>query len=578
MVDLKSKNLTIERATPSEAQAMGREFILAKKRGEKVQEVKSPSLGATGTNGVTMEQFAERFIMINGRPFSLNQQPHLRPIYNRFYPKLLIMSGRQVAKSTSLANFIVYHSSVTPHFKSIYVSPSSIQTSQFSNDRLRATIEYSPTIRRELTSTKCIKKVLQRTFTNGSNIHLRYCYLNADRVRGLSASLLCVDELQDLLTENLPVVEETLSFKIEPGEMKIQVYTGTPKTTTSAMQSYWERSTQTEWLVPCNCVTLHLMGPGSSKQSESKAYWNYLDDSSVGPEFLQCKRCKKQIYPQRPDATWVDLNKGAKWKGYRISQLMVSWIKHDDILEKRKHYSTQKFHNEVLGLPYDSGVKPVTEWEIRQCCDNELQNQIQVDPIFFRYPIVMGIDWAGPSAEDPESSHTVLTFGAIMDGKRVTIFHIKKLLGRESDLSVQPKIVAQMMRNYQVQLVGCDWGFGADKNAVLREGFGHHKVMEIQYVSSKLRAKFDGASQRYLVDRTIMMSELFMDIKKQNIKFFNYDEFKEYAVEMMNIETEYNESRQIMHYNHQQGKPDDVFHSILYCKLAANYYYRGGTI
>ena len=59
---------------------------------------------------------------------------------------------------------------------------------------------------------------------------------------------------------------------------------------------------------------------------------------------------------------------------------------------KLEDYPTAKFYNEVLGLPYDSGVKPITEAQLRACCTygNIMEPP---DPNKIRGPVFAGIDW-----------------------------------------------------------------------------------------------------------------------------------------------------------------------------------------
>ena len=120
------------------------------------------------------------------------------------------------------------------------------------------------------------------------------------------------------------------------------------------------------------------------------------------------------------------MNKEGSWEGYRISQLMVPWVKFYDptgseetIKSKQNRYPPNKFHNEVLGLAYDIGQKPITEAEIRKCCD--LRHPITKDPCrhltdpepwMKTYPSFAGIDWGTGAGDNP--SFTVLTIGAML--------------------------------------------------------------------------------------------------------------------------------------------------------------------
>ena len=93
---------------------------------------------------------------------------------------------------------------------------------------------------------------------------MRYAFLNADRARGIPAYALFIDELQDILGDNIPVIEQCLSHA--PEQWKQYVYAGTPKSLDNIIETYWSsHSTQNEWVVPHDC-----------KGGEGGRFWNVL--------------------------------------------------------------------------------------------------------------------------------------------------------------------------------------------------------------------------------------------------------------------------------------------------------------
>ena len=109
-------------------------------------------------------------------------------------------------------------------------------------------------------------------------------------------------------------------------------------------------------------------------------------------------------------ARWVEMNPEARWTGYRISQLQVKWIPIHEILEKKENYSTAKYYNEVLGLAYDSGTKPITKFEIRECCNTQ-PNLMAPLKAHNHMPIFMGVDWG-----TGEIGFTVITIATCING------------------------------------------------------------------------------------------------------------------------------------------------------------------
>jgi len=480
-----------------------------------------------------------------------------------------IVDGVVTHNSSTLANKIIYYCCRHPDFMNLYVAPrEKQQVRPFSSDRVKPLIRFSPYISTFMDKT-CSDQVFDKSLNNGALMYFRSCYLNADATRGLSADQLQIDEIQDILPENIPVMEEALSHSI----YKYHIYSGTPKTTSNSLYFYWTLSTQREWLVKCR----HCR------------YWNYLGEEVIGETYMQCSKCRKPIYAT--DGQWVIMNQEGTWEGYRISQLMVPWVKFYDptgseetIKSKQARYPGAKFHNEVLGLAYDIGQKPISEAELRSCCDlkhpvtKDLCNHmVDPEPWMKKFPCFGGIDWGTGAGENP--SYTVLTIGAMLHPGIFCVFFIKKFEGREANLASQPEKITEICRRYNVQLIGSDWGFGAAQNSILRESWTVKRIMEFQYVGQQRKpVKFDKDTLRHTVDRTNAMTTFFRNIQRQKYKFFRWDQFKKFAVDITNIDVEYNETRQVLQYSHSPDRPDDVAHSIIYAELAAQYfhgYYHG---
>ena len=499
----------------------------------------------------SMSDFVEQHLTIEGKPFSFQGREYLLPIYNESFnqsQKMILRFGRQAEKSTSLTMKIISHCVINPWFKTLYVSPSQMQTRQFSNDRVRLAYTYSPKVEKYFTGKLCADRVFDKRLSNGSLMYFRYAYLTPDRCRGVSSDALFLDEIQDILSDNIPVIRECLSHS----EWKKEVYSGTPKTTSNPIEYYWEKSTQNEWLVKCQWCN----------------YWNMLGIDNIGDTALICSKCGKPINPRI--GQWVTMNGDGNWEGFHVSQLMVPWLTIGEIKEKRKDYSTAKFYNEVLGLPYDSGVKPITEAQLRACCT---QGNIMDPPDLQKitFPIFAGIDWGTGGASGEENpSYTVLSLGAFFQPTVFTIFYMKRFMGQEADLLQITTLIGQIFRRYNMTFTCSDWGFGAALNLQLRHAWGLNKIAEVQYVSQNVPIKYEQSNFRYKVDRTSIMTEFFDLLKQQKIQFFDWSDFKTFGMDFLNIDAEYNDKTLKMSYNHRPDRPDDSFHAAIYCWLAGS--------
>ena len=107
-----------------------------------------------GRMSLLPSQFVEEAILVRGDggiliPFSYDERPYLRRIYDTRSRRTLLKCGRQVEKSTSLGNRALAYCCLRAGWRVIYVSPSHTQTKEFSTDRLKEPIETCPVVSAE---------------------------------------------------------------------------------------------------------------------------------------------------------------------------------------------------------------------------------------------------------------------------------------------------------------------------------------------------------------------------------------------------------------------------------------------
>lgn len=494
--------------------------------------------------------------------FSFGERGYLREIYDIQTPRTLLMCGRQVEKSTTLGNKMLAYACLIPHFKVLYVSPSSTQTKEFSKTRLKESIETCPDLRTWFPS-QLTDNVFEKKAINRSQLTLRYAFLNADRCRGLSADLIAMDEFQDLLLDNIPVIEEAASHS----PFKWFIYSGTPKSLDNPIQVYWDvYSTQNEWVVPCERHGLPK-NPGSW-------HWNILGEKNIGLKGLSCDKCGEPIFAGHPRAQWVRTGspnpKFDTFEGFRIPQLMVPWIPWSNILTKYNGYSRGKFYNEVLGQSFDSGQRPLTRGDVQANCDEdfsmaadklkEAMGKIRGKKVY------AGIDWG----QDSNNSYTILTVGAYIDGFFRIIF-CHRFSGSEAEPKEQITKIKKLLAAFEVDRVGVDYGGGYWPNDELLRIYGSQRVVRYQYSTPKTIMKYDSAKGRFLIHRSEVMSAVFNCIKRRTVfRFPKWTEFRSpFASDMLSIFSEYNERTRMTEYKKSPNTTDDAFHSLLLCFIVS---------
>ena len=366
------------------------------------------------------------------------------------------------------------------------------------------------------------------------------------------------------------VIEECASHS----KRKKFLYSGTPKSLDNTIEKFWvEQSTQNEWAVPCHRHAIQTPA-GMTKQ-----YWNILTEDHIGLKSLVCDKCHKPIHPMDDMANWVSLNPAIlnnprianPFEGFRIPQLMVPWIAHNDILQKQKTYSRGKFYNEVLGLSYDSGTRPLTRQDVMDNCDDRLlltpEYQARIKSMAGdAYQVFAGIDWG-----TGENTFTVISLGAYMGDGRFTIFYVHRFEAREAEPQIQIEEISRLISEWKVTLVGCDYGGGFWPNDELTRRFGWLKIVKFQYSNPGQKVQWQKDLHRFLVHRTEVMSDIFNAIKRRNVfRFPNWKQFESpFASDMLNIFSEYSEQLRQNIYKKSPSVPDDTFHSILLCFLAS---------
>jgi hypothetical protein len=425
-----------------------------------------------------------------------------------------------------------------------------MQTKIFSQDRLAPLIESSPFIKDNYLNSSMIQNVFYKQLINGSRMYLRYALLTADRIRGMSADMNLLDEVQDLIDDNISIIQQTMSRSM----YKRSLYAGTPKRTRGTLASRWNWSTQNEWMPKCY---------GCNK-------YNYLDEHNIGKNGVICRFCGKEL--DTKNGCWVRTNNDSKkddktgkyiLEGFRVSILMfnkapwVDWQK--DVLIPYEQKSRALFFNEYLGLPYDDGVAPITEAQIKACCVGgpmitEPNNESN------SYQSFMGCDW-GPV--NSVNSKTVIAITQSR-GTKIHVIYMKRFLGRESDYSFIHDEIPRLHVKWRTQLIGADYGLGEAANSEIRKRIGESsRLIALQHLGTqKQKALWNQRMNAYTLGRNITMTEIFARIRRQEIVFPRWEDFEPFAKDLLAISIEYDEEKNKMRYINSD--PDDSLHAILY--------------
>jgi hypothetical protein len=410
--------------------------------------------------------------------------------------------------------------------------------------RLLPVIQQSPLLRRVLLGrSKKAPQISHSQFANGSELFVRAAYHSGDAVRGVSADLLLVDEVQDIAAGDLPVLQETLSHS----QFGRTILTGTPKLIENHLEAAFARSTASEWTIACRGCGANVI----------------LDEHSLGLHGIICRHCKGSL--DVSTGTWIPRNPTSVWgDGFWINHLMVPWLNVDEILERQATYDLAKFKNEVLGLSTTLGDHVVTRAELEACCSDRPMCQKFADiPAAARENVIVGIDWGGGGR-----SRTVVVTGWMRPDFvfEVGAFHRFQVDEDTDNLLNQ---VADICRRFRVRWIAADGGgAGHHLNRLLLDRLNSRDGMyAILYSAAGQEPRQEGQLSKWTVCRSATIGTLFSRVKKGSIVFPKAVDCGSYLNEFACEVVEYDDETRAVRYTHPETMQDDALHATNYALL-----------
>ena len=437
--------------------------------------------------------------------------------------------------STSLAAHGVVFSNAVPFFKTLYITPRFEQIRRFSNNYVRPFVDLSP-IKSQWSGTSTENSVLQRSFKNNSMMLFSFALLDADRVRGVSADRVCIDEVQDMDPDHIPIIQETMSYS----RWGTSYYTGTPKTLDNLIYGLYKRSSQAEWFIPCeSCKHWNIPALEHDLDAMIGDYNIHISEKQPG---TVCAKCRKPVNPRH--GRWVHRFPDRRWQfaGYHVPQLILPLHfadpeKWSTLLLKREGYGNMtqaQFYNEVMGESVDTGQKLVSETDLKAACILEWENKKEPAPVCFKNLSsythrILAIDWGGGG--EAGISFTVLSVMGFRPDGTIDVIWAKRLLIGGDHLAEAVECM-KWSNLFNCDFVAHDYtGAGTVRETVMvQAGFNLDRVMAMRLVRSAAQDLLVykppteiNHRAHYSLDKTRSLLYTCQAIKLKQVRFFQYD-------------------------------------------------------
>lgn len=484
----------------------------------------------------SLEPLLPLVLNLNGKPYSLKNHYTFSPLFRCLAPKNQVWcTGRQVSKSTSLAAHGVVIANTVPFFKTLFITPLYEQIRRFSNNYVRPFIDQSP-VKALWSGTSTENSVLQRSFKNNSMMLFSFALLDADRIRGVAADRVCIDEVQDMDPDHVPIIQETMSYS-RYGTM---YFTGTPKTFDNLIYGLYKRSSQAEWFIPCHsCGKWNIPALEHDLDAMIGPYNEHISEKYPG---TVCAKCQKPISPRH--GRWVHRHPERRWQfaGYHVPQIILPLHfadaeKWSTILLKREGFGNMtqaQFYNEVMGESLDTGQKLISETELRAACVLPWENKKEPVPACtenlkdYQHRI-LAVDWGGGGEEG--ISFTVLAVLGFRNDGSIDVLWAKRLLIGGDHLAEAVECM-KWSKYFNCDFVAHDYtGAGTVRETVMvQAGFNLDRVMAMRLVRSATQDLLVykpptpiNHRAHYSLDKTRSLLYTCQAIKLKQIRFFHYD-------------------------------------------------------
>tara|TARA_B100000131_G_scaffold322185_2_gene375296 strand:+ start:2222 stop:3994 length:1773 start_codon:yes stop_codon:yes gene_type:complete len=382
---------------------------------------------------------------------------------------VVLKKGRQVGATVMAAALDLFFTNsglyTSPNIRVVHLFPALGQVKKFSQDKLETLIRTSKDDfinANKLKSSNAVDNLTMKQFNTGT-LWIDSLGADGDRIRGMTADCIFMDEVQDMYGHAIGNATKILTAaKYGPVGQGVQVYFGTPKDRNSYFSTIWDMSDQRFYHLGCiNCnQTYPFYLPNDDRW---KSIWLYEN-------IVQCPHCgtKQKKIEAIERGKWVGSknSEDCKFVGFHINQLYIPYFTKENIenlMPENNPAQTERiWQNEVVGEFYSGAGMPLTRAEIYDKCrdpDRAFSKSISAN----KKSVYLGVDWGGkdddPNSRGGQSFSCVVILSATPDGT-LLVEHAHKL--RQNTFQYKKETIKEMYKRFGVTRGVSDWFFGQD--------------------------------------------------------------------------------------------------------------------
>lgn len=510
-----------------------------------------------------------------GRPLRVGQRPATYALF-LFCPGgwVAVRGARQFGKSTSIGSRQLILPRLIPGWNAAYICPHNEHRETYAN-KLRD-LETSGNFPK--VDGKFKNNMYYKEFPVAGGIghlYLLRVLTSVAPTRGKTTDENVFDEYQLFNPDFEPELEPMQTNSDCP----IRIYSGTSTWIDSPLEARYQGSSQGTWYIRTHRDGKYI-DCGDPEQVMSM----------MGPERPICPFTKWPL--DVTDGFFVHKSPSLLAEnriGIHVPQIIIPEFANEfkyyaKILIASKSTDQNKFIQEYLGIPCESGQREITELRLQQLCtltDSPEDRRAKAEKGYYKY-VVSGCDWGG-SEYDPvfriKTSFTVHAMMGLAPDNGWDVIHMKRYPGM-SYMQVASDIIKNH-KYYKGFALGSDSGGGMAYNSFLRSSgdIPVERHMIFQYgglpnTPMLAPVKSQNAINLFLLNRGESLSSLFSDLNRDPfaIRFPAWSESREYLMDMLNVMRVIAETRGgVSWFQHHRNptKADDFLHAINYCRVVA---------